>query len=51
VIFDDKIIKDVNITQSGAVIHIPADKTGFESDASTLAAMMKVGWNVYNSVS
>ncbi|MCW3806621.1 cellulase family glycosylhydrolase [Plebeiibacterium marinum] len=38
------------IKQSGIDISIPADETGVESDAMTLASKMIVGWNIGNSM-
>ena len=38
------------VNQSGIETSIPADKTGVESDAMTLASKMIVGWNIGNSM-
>lgn len=44
------ITETVIVEQAANTVSIPADKTGMESDAMTLASKMKFGWNLGNSL-
>jgi len=46
----DDITETATINQEGIDVSIPADKTGVESNAPTLAAKMIAGWNIGNSM-
>lgn len=46
----DDIVETITFDQSGTDLTIPADKEGMDSDAKTLAAQMKLGWNLGNSL-
>ncbi|WP_461644113.1 cellulase family glycosylhydrolase [Labilibaculum euxinus] len=46
----DDITEIATINQNGIDVNIPADKTGVESDAVTLAGKMIAGWNIGNSM-
>lgn len=46
----DDITEIATVNQNGIDVNIPADKTGVESDAMTLAAKMIAGWNIGNSL-
>ncbi|MEZ5005046.1 MAG: BACON domain-containing protein [Bacteroides graminisolvens] len=44
------LTETVTIVQEAADAHIPADQTGMSSDAKTLAAKIKLGWNLGNTL-
>jgi len=46
----DDLTETVVIIQSGQDLNIPADQEGMEDDAMALAAKMKVGWNIGNTL-
>jgi len=44
------ITETVTIIQEGKKLSIPTDKTGMDSDATTLGKQIKIGWNLGNSL-
>ncbi len=46
----DDLTEIATINQSGIDLNIPADETGVESNAVTLAGKMIAGWNIGNSM-
>lgn len=42
--------RTTEVVQAGSAISMPADKTGMESDAPTLAKKIKLGWNLGNAM-